>query len=448
MRRTLRTLLLSSAIALASFVAEAKLAIVIVADDLAEHHMARMPKTLDALARQGVTYSRSYASQPLCTPGRTALFTSRYPDSHGVLNQANGPSSGYTGFKRHENATIATALRAANVEANFIGHYIVRWTGTENTSTFRPPGWTRFIASPGGEGTVFDNGRRRTYAGASTDAFLAYAKEVIGTIPASRDALIYIATHAPHTPYTPSVRNSSALPGLPAPRTPDWNVPGIDFPAWLRRSAMTPSLVASDDAKFLGSMREALDVDDLVGELTRWLASIGRLNDAMVLLTSDNGYHFGNHATQAWDPPKQLPYWRDMFVPTYLRAPGARRGVTEGRIVNQVDVVPTVMDFFGKPSPSWAEGRSLFDLERGRPWRTSTPYRFRGYATANGVRTERWTYAETNSGQVVVFDALTDPHELRNHAGRAGVPQAQLRRLMQDWRACRGAACRVVDRAF
>ena len=45
-----------------------------------------MPNTLDMIGKEGITFSRYYASYPLCCPSRATLLSGRYAHSNGVIS--------------------------------------------------------------------------------------------------------------------------------------------------------------------------------------------------------------------------------------------------------------------------------------------------------------------------------------------------------------------------
>jgi arylsulfatase A-like enzyme len=191
-------------------------------------------------------------------------------------------------------------------------------------------------------------------------------------------------------------------------------------------------------------------IDDQIGRMIDWLAATGRLADTYILFTSDNGYHFLDHAIAPWDPPKTLPIDTDVRVPFLVRGPGVAAGRVEQRLVGTVDIAPTILDAAGVAIPQHMEGRSLLPLLRGETvaWRTAYPYRRWGTWNGYGIHTERYTYVRITSGGGAHFlvDNEADPYQLRNIAAQNPVLVQQLERAARALRDCRGAACRVADR--
>ena len=53
-------------------------------DDQRYDDMATLPKTRRLIGEAGVTFTRYYASYPVCCPARATFFTGQYAQNHGV----------------------------------------------------------------------------------------------------------------------------------------------------------------------------------------------------------------------------------------------------------------------------------------------------------------------------------------------------------------------------
>lgn len=86
------------------------------------------------------------------------------------------------------------------------------------------------------------------------------------------------------------------------------------------------------------------------------------------------------------------------------------------RIVEAVDVVPTLLDCAGIPLPPHLQGRSLLPLLQGED--LSEPASALMEATGwKNLRTARYRYIVTASGQETLYDLARDPREYQDVAG-------------------------------
>jgi hypothetical protein len=123
--------------------------------------------------------------------------------------------------------------------------------------------------------------------------------------------------------------------------------------------------------------RGMLSVDDMVGGIVKKLRQQGRLDNTMLVLTSDNGMAFGS---QRFLHDKKAPYGTQ--IPLMIRWPRVLGVVpkTVGERVQNIDLAPTICDIAGcelGPYPtgqSRPDGISLLKLmtgERQSLWRKS-----------------------------------------------------------------------------
>lgn len=148
--------------------------------------------------------------------------------------------------------------------------------------------------------------------------------------------------------------------------------------------------------------------DALIGKLLDHLEATGHLDDTLIVLWGDHGWHLGDHGL--WN--KHTNFEQATAAPLIVRVPGQRPGVTRS-LTEFTDVFPTVCDAVGLPLPSHLDGLSLMPLIENpqaqvhayavSQYRRTPDYRIMGYA----IRDSRYRY-------VVWFDGYyrsTQPYD-------------------------------------
>jgi arylsulfatase A-like enzyme len=174
-------------------------------------------------------------------------------------------------------------------------------------------------------------------------------------------------------------------------------------------------------------------VDAQVGRLLDALDELGLAENTIVVLWGDHGWKLGEHNSWA----KMTNYEVDTRAPLLIRAPGTgTAGARVERLVEFVDIYPTLVELAGLPLPAHLQGTSAVPLmhDPTRPWKPavfsqflrdgawiapdSVPYM--GYS----VRTEQYRYVAwmrwTTKAFVAyeLYDHATDSDENVNVAGR------------------------------
>ncbi len=437
----------------------------IVSDDLNNmlgsygDQLARTPH-LDRLAARGVRFERAYCTFPLCGPSRNSFLTGLYPNSTGILRNAEI-------FRQAipDQVSLPQAFRRAGYFAARIGklyHYNVpRSVGTNGHDDpasweleLNPAGVDRleeepeiFSLSPGRFG-----GTLSWYASPKADAFhtdgmmAADAEWVLERCARDRSRPFFLAVgfFRPHTPYV-------------APREPyfDWHpveqmpvVTGVaedqaDLPPAALGSYKKEQDKLTDELR--RQCRQAYNasisfMDAQVGRVVDALDRLGLADNTVIVFTSDHGYHMGEHGL--WQ--KQSLFEESARVPLLMVAPGITRPESVAVApVSQVDLFPTLAELCGVTAPDNLQGQSLVPLlsdpqQPGRNWaltqvvRRGRQGRFFGYS----LRTPRWRYTEWDQGQAgrELYDHEADPKELTNLADAPAhaEAQAQLASLLRE----------------
>ncbi|MBA3451022.1 MAG: sulfatase [Chloroflexia bacterium] len=446
--------------------------ILILLDDLRYDDVSVMPAVQSLLVDQGASFSNYMTTTPGCAPARASILRGQYQHNHGVM-RSQGPVGGFERFHAlgHERSTVATWLQDAGYTTALIGKYLNHYPTDDKATdavaaTYRPPGWDEW-AGVTDEGyykiEVNENGQLTRYRGEgqySTDVFAAMAVDFVArTAPTGQPFFLNVAPRAPHGPAEPATRHLSALAGTIAPRPPSYNEADVsDKPAWVQAiPPLSDEQIAQLDEYHLARLRTLLAVDELVANLVEALSNAGVLDSTYILLTSDNGYHLGEHRASL---EKGSPYEEVIRMPLLVRGPDVPAGRTIEAVASHADLAPTFAAWAGASTPGFVDGRSLAPLlDRGpipADWReavliehyadrTEESKKQPGFSTLRG---KDFTYVEYSTGERELYDLRQDPYQLDNLAATADPAYMRgLSRALASRVTCAGEACRTSDAA-
>jgi arylsulfatase A-like enzyme len=97
--------------------------------------------------------------------------------------------------------------------------------------------------------------------------------------------------------------------------------------------------------------------DAQVGILMNTLDSLGLINNTIIVLWGDHGWHLGDH--DQWG--KDTNFEESTRAPLIVSAPGHKSGKTKS-ITEFVDIFPTLCELTGLKTPQKMDGRSLVPL--------------------------------------------------------------------------------------
>lgn len=181
-------------------------------------------------------------------------------------------------------------------------------------------------------------------------------------------------------------------------------------------------------------------VDWNIGRVLDELDKQGLRENTIIVFWSDHGYQLGekgkwSKAGSLWEQGTRVP-----FLILDPRLPG--NGKASPRVVELIDIYPTLADLCGLPVPEDLDGKSLRpllkdpDAEWDRPAYTVWNEHGKGI-TGVSVRTERWRYAEFfgHGAGAYLTDPLADPHEIRNLVDEPQYKEVveKLHRLASDY---------------
>ena len=86
---------------------------------------------------------------------------------------------------------------------------------------------------------------------------------------------------------------------------------------------MDEEWIAYSDEVYRRRAQVLRGVDEMIEDLLNVLDEYGQLDNTVIVFSSDNGFHLGNHRVPAG---KTLPYREDTHVPFFMKGPGIPKG--------------------------------------------------------------------------------------------------------------------------
>jgi len=363
---------------------------------------------MDLLARQGTRFARAYSNSPVCTPARGTILTGLYPTEHGALVNDVPVSTDVT--------SIAHILGGDGYRCGYIGKWHLDGVPRDR---FTPPGPRRlgfddywaawncshsyldaryFLDDPE---PVVEEGYEPTVQTNLAHGFLDDHVENHRDDP----FCLFLSWAPPHDPYCPWPPGSEGTYDPAALELP----PNCDDTAQHR-----------DD--LAGYYAHITALDDELGRLMDHLAKRGLADDTLVVFMSDHGSMLGSHGLYH----KQQPSAESLKVPMIFRAPGrVPPGLATDLPIGLMDFVPTVLGLLDHTVPGSLLGDDLSaQIARGDTEGDRTIYASEmfcidqaigmGILPWRGIVTPRHTYARNLDGPWVLFDDVSDPHQMNN----------------------------------
>lgn len=431
----------------------------------AGHPVIRTPY-LDRLAATGVRFDRAYCQIPLCNPSRASVLTGLRPDATTVFD-----------LDRHFRASVPDVMTLPQLfkdngwfaaRVGKIYHYDVpKGIGTDGLDDL--PSWMQVVNPKGRDVTdeplITNPTPARPVSAAlswlaaegtdteQTDGMIA--TEAIKLLEAHRAEPFFLGVgfFRPHTPFVAPKEyfdlyplESIQLPSAPLDDRDD--IP----PAAFAHNNPTPHY-GLDELTCRNALQaycaSVTFVDAQIGRVLDALDTLGLAERTIVVFWSDHGYHLGEHLG-AWQ--KRTLFEESARSPLLIRAPGAKgNGRVCSRIVEFVDLYPTLADLSGLKPPGSLSGRSLRPLldDPQSPWDGAAitqilrppDARFAQPIMGRSIRTERWRYTEWDEGRsgTELYDHTSDPQEHRNLAAK---PDAATQEVIAELKARMSAKAR------
>ena len=445
---------------------------------------------IDRLASKGVRFNRAYIQSPLCGPSRMSTYTGRYVHSHGaswnnVPLKVGERTMGdhlrdidmdcWLIGKTHMSADVEGMKRLGLEPDSVIGARVSEcgFDVYERDDGMRPEGpdgfydeggalkYNEYLATKGYDG---DN-PWHDYANSGVDDegnvlsgwFLTNSDEPanieeqdsetpyltrrgIEFIEKQGDKpwcchLSYIKPHWPYivpAPYHNMFGPEDFLPVVRSDQERENTHPV--FEGFM--NAPVSKSFSRDDVRekvmkaYMGLIKQC---DDQMGVLFDWLEETGRMDDTMIVVTSDHGDFMGDH----WLGEKTFFHDASTKVPLIIYDPSSAadktRGSVSDELVECIDLAPTFIDVAGGDSGDLdhiLEGKSLLPILHGTQHTPLRDYVVCEYDFARSplaeklnlsvpdsrifmVADKKWKLIHFEGGfRPMLFDLENDPNEL------------------------------------
>jgi choline-sulfatase len=385
------------------------------------------------LAENGVVFENAYTASPLCTPARGAMMTGLLPSRTGCYDNAAGFSSEIPTFAHHLRSQGYRTVLSGKM--HFCGPdqlhgfeerlttdiYPADYDWTPDWDTVERPHWYHDMSSVTEAGTCVRTNQL------DFDDEVAYAAER-GLFEHIRSGderpfcFVVSFTH-PHDPY--------AIPQEYWDRYRDEDVPmptyGYDASITTPHEERLRAVCAMDDVELTDDMVRAARhaylgavsfVDDHLARLLEILRVTGRLENTVVILTSDHGDMQGERGL--WY--KMSFFEGSARVPLVVSAPARFAPSRVASPVSTMDLLPTLVGIAGGDDSAEALGsldaESLLPLLNGDHDERETvvaEYLAEGaVAPLVMVRRGTWKLVHSPADPDQLYDLASDPLERTN----------------------------------
>lgn len=377
---------------------------------------------LDAMARDGVRFTRGYVSAPQCVPSRAGVLTGRYQQRFGVEDNNKGPLP-------LEQLTIAERLKAAGYVTGQVGKWHLDLVGgkkgekglrvakehmphAQGFDEYFRGELRQFYASHDLSGKPFADAPHlvadnRFRVVVQTEAALSFLDR--RAAQPAQPFFLYLAYYAPHVP-------------LESPEP------------WFSK---TPAHLPKERRQALAMIAA---MDEGVGQLRAKLKATGQDQNTLIVFIGDNGAPLG----KAWDGSLNTPLIgqkgmlseggiRTPFLATWpARLPS---GKVYDQPVSSLDVAATAVAAAGLPKAPELDGTDLAPFVTGQNGAAPHERLFWRWGSQAAVLEHPWKLVRLGDREEMLFDVTTaDGENLAKDQAKAR-PQivARLRSALKAW---------------
>jgi N-acetylglucosamine-6-sulfatase len=384
---------------------------------------------MDALAKEGAYMKNAFVTTSLCSPSRASILTGQYSHVHTIVDNVAPEPANLVFFPQY--------LQKAGYQTGFFGKWHMGYDDDHPRPGFDH--WESFL----GQGVYWNpnlniNGKRVQYSDSTyiTDLLTDHAIDWMKNRDKKKPFFLYLSHKAVHAPVEPAKRYRGMYKNLPYPLPPTYyqtltdEYKALGWPEWVKQQRYSWHGVdfayhqhQPIDEYVRNYCETLMAVDESIGKVMDYLKANGLDKNTLVIYMGDNGFSWGEHGLI----DKRQFYEESVKVPLLVRCPDLfAGGQTVTKMVQNVDIAPTILEFAGLQKPDYMPGKSFIQLLKSdtTKWRDKIFYEYYWEydypmtPTIFGVRTDKFKYIRSWGvwDAHELYDIINDPNEIHNLA--------------------------------
>jgi len=381
---------------------------------------------IDRLAGDGVLFTHAFSQSAWTTPGMISIFTSLYPPTHGV-----------------------------DAKDRTLKDDVLTLTKVLKKNGYAAPVLPKFVDIPNYWHLGFEVVDKEQFQAEEGEDLLKLLEAYKG-----QRFFIWYHYHGLHLPYNPQnpydkIFQEDIFSGISA----DTEAVSV---------VKKKSVIKNNSVNFNSTDRKGIialydgqvrQLDDYIGQLTEKMKKWGILDNTVIIVTSDHGeelfeHGFIGHASTSLNAKL---YDEIIHIPLIIWWPKKIKHRVVDELVQQIDVMPTILDMLGLPIPEGVQGYSLLPSIQGNPANNLRPVFCEtilgGYQSTKEmediklrcVRTKEWKLIYTNTltsnvsiggldeGKYELYNFSSDPKEERNIFENHPEVAKELKKKLFQW---------------
>jgi uncharacterized sulfatase len=380
---------------------------------------------LDRLAAAGMRFDRAYNCQPVCAPARSSIWTGLFPHTNGVWG-----NSMPLGDTVH---SVGQFLHDRRVQTAMVGKWHL--DGVDYFGTGRAPnGWDSeywydmrdYLSELTPEQRLLSR-KPSTADNPGWPAEMCFGQRVTDRAlrflenHKDREFLLCVNFDEPHHPSLCPREYKESYANFVFPSDPDTRDTLADKPheqeIWADSLHIKPGAIHA--SQFFGSHTF---IDTQIGRLLDQIEKTAP--HALVIYTSDHGVFLSDHRLEDKGPAMYDEITR---IPFIVRWPGhTPAGSVNKNLISHVDILGTLMDFWGFDVPPTSEGKSVLAAFKDTSAATHEEVfiewgryevdhdGFGGWQPIRCVRDSRYKLSIHAMTTDELYDMEKDPYEMKN----------------------------------